>query len=164
MDGTFDENQASSKNVQIQRKILKIESSENEWAQVHVWDTLGQEEFKAVAPLYYRKSVGAFLVYDCTNRDSFNAIDEWYGQISSNIDGARVIVMLLGNKCDLPNRVVTFNEGMEFARQRNFGFLEVSAKTGTNVRNSFYCLVRGMSLFLRNISVYVEIWKAQMRD
>ena len=51
--------------------------------------------------------------------------------------------MLLGNKCDLPNREVSFKEGMEFARERNFGFLEVSAKTGTNIRNSFYCLVRG---------------------
>jgi len=64
--------------------------------------------------------------------------------------------MLLGNKCDLPNRVVTFNEGMEFARQRNFGFLEVSAKTGTNIRNSFYGLVRGKYLFLRSLSVYIR--------
>jgi len=51
--------------------------------------------------------------------------------------------MLLGNKCDLPNREVTYNEGMDYARSRNFGFLEVSAKTGTNVRNSFNCLIRG---------------------
>ena len=136
---------------------MKIESSDDQWAQIHVWDTLGQEEFKAVAPLYYRKSVGAFLVYDCTNRESFKAIDEWYGQISSNIDGARVIVMLLGNKCDLPNREVSFNEGMEFARQRNFGFLEVSAKNGTNIRNSFYCLVRGKSHYkLASLSISIR--------
>lgn len=51
--------------------------------------------------------------------------------------------MLLGNKCDLPNREVPYNVGMEYARSRNFGFLEVSAKTGTNIKNSFYCLVRG---------------------
>ncbi len=51
--------------------------------------------------------------------------------------------MLLGNKCDMPTREVSFNEGMQFARERNFGFLEVSAKTGTNIRSSFYCLVRG---------------------
>ncbi len=51
--------------------------------------------------------------------------------------------MLLGNKCDLPNREVPYNVGMEYARSRNFGFLEVSAKTGTNIKNSFHCLVRG---------------------
>jgi len=82
-------------------------------------------------------------VYDCTNRESFKAIEDWYTQISSNIDGARVLVMLIGNKCDMPNREVSYNDAMEYARAHNFGFLEVSAKTGTNIRNSFNCLVRG---------------------
>ena len=54
--------------------------------------------------------------------------------------------MLLGNKCDMPNREVQYNEAMDYARSRNFGFLEVSAKTGTNIRNSFNCLVRGKFL------------------
>ena len=82
------------------------------------------------------------MVYDCTSKESFDAIDDWYQQLSNNID-SRVIIMLLGNKCDLPNRQVPYNVAMEYARQRNFGFLEVSAKTGTNIKNSFYCLVRG---------------------
>ena len=73
---------------------------------------------------------------------SFDKLDEWYQEITNNID-TRVIVMLLGNKCDLPNREVPYNVGMDYARSRNFGFLEVSAKTGTNIKNSFYCLVRG---------------------
>ena len=91
--------------------------------------------------------MGAFLVYDCTSRKSFDEVEEWYKQISSNIDGARVIVMLLGNKCDLPNREVPYNDAMEYARSRNFGFLEVSAKTGSNIRNSFNCLVRGKGIY-----------------
>ena len=139
----FNEKEQQTRTVQIQRKITKIEGTDNKWAQLHIWDTLGQEKFKAMAPLFYRKAVGAFLVYDCTNRTSFEQVDEWYQQISSNVDGARVLVMLLGNKCDLPNREVQYNEAMEYARSRNFGFLEVSAKTGTNIRNSFNCLVRG---------------------
>jgi GTPase SAR1 family protein len=56
--------------------------------------------------------------------------------------------MLLGNKCDLPNREVPYNVAMEYARSRNFGFLEVSAKAGTNIKNSFHCLVRGMHRFI----------------
>lgn len=86
--------------------------------------------------------MGAFLVYDCTSKASFEALEDWYSQLSNNID-SRVIIMLLGNKCDLPNREVPYNVAMEYARNRNFGFLEVSAKTGTNIKNSFYCLVRG---------------------
>jgi small GTP-binding protein len=104
---------------------------------------LGQEKFKAVAPLFYRKAVGAFLVFDCTNRKSFEAVEDWYQQISSNVDGSRVIVMLLANKCDMPNREVQYNEAMDYARSHNFGYLEVSAKLGTNIRNSFSCLVKG---------------------
>jgi len=50
--------------------------------------------------------------------------------------------MVLGNKCDDKNREVTYNEGMEYARSKNFGFLETSAKTGYNVDNAFNCIVR----------------------
>jgi GTPase SAR1 family protein len=50
---------------------MKIENSYNQWAEVDVWDTLGQEKFKAISSLFYRKASGAFLVYDVTNRESF---------------------------------------------------------------------------------------------
>lgn len=102
----FSEKEQQTRQVQIQRKLIKVEGTDNKWANLHIWDTLGQEKFKAVAPLFYRKAVGAFLVYDCTNRKSFEAVEEWYQQVSSNVDGSRVIVMLMGNKCDLPNREV----------------------------------------------------------
>jgi GTPase SAR1 family protein len=55
-----------------------VENSDSKWAQLHIWDTLGQEKFKALAPIFYRKSVGAFLVYDVTSRKSFEDVDEWY--------------------------------------------------------------------------------------
>jgi GTPase SAR1 family protein len=97
-----------------------------------------------LAPLFFRKAVGAFLVYDCTKKETFEAIESWFQEISNNVD-TRVIIMLLGNKCDLPNREVTYNQAMEYARSRNFGFLEVSAKTGFNIKSSFHCLVRGKS-------------------
>lgn len=142
MNDAFDEKQKQTRTVQISRKMVKIDRTEK-WAQLHIWDTLGQENFKSLAPLFYRKAVGAFLVFDLTSRKSFENVDDWYQQVSSNVDGARVIVMLLGNKADLPNREVSYNDAMEYARSRNFGYLEVSAKSGTNIRNSFNCLVKG---------------------
>lgn len=137
----FNEQEKSTRTVQIYKKMVKIEGAKNKWSQLHIWDTLGQEKFKSLAPLFFRKSIGAFLVYDCTSKESFEALDGWFQQLSNNID-SRVIIMLLGNKCDLPNREVPYNVAMEYARSRNFGFLEVSAKTGMNVRNAFNCLVR----------------------
>jgi GTPase KRas protein len=62
--------------------------------------------------------------------------------------------MLLGNKCDLPNREVSYNMAMDYARSRNFGYLEVSAKTGANVKNSFYCLVRGTMMLVTFLEIY----------
>ncbi len=56
--------------------------------------------------------------------------------------------MMLGNKCDLLSREVSYNEAMEYARSKNMGYLEVSAKSGANIRNSFTCLVRGNSILL----------------
>ena len=110
------------------RKTINIEGS-SKFASLHVWDTLGQEKFKALAPLFFRKAVGAFLVYDCTNEQSFKNVDSWFSEISNNVD-TRVIIMLIGNKCDLPNREVPYNTAMDYAKSKNFGFLEVSAKTG----------------------------------
>ena len=109
---------------------------------MQIWDTLGQEKFKSLAPLFFKKSVGAFIVFDCTNKQSFDAIESWFVEITRNAD-SRIIIMLLGNKCDLPDREVPYNVAMEYARSKNFGFLEVSAKTGMNIKSAFTCLVRG---------------------
>lgn len=78
MNDTFNEKEERSRNVQILKKTIMVENSDSRWAQLHIWDTLGQEKFKAIAPIFYRKSVGAFLVYDVTSRKSFEDVDEWY--------------------------------------------------------------------------------------
>ena len=131
--------------------MVKVEHTSNKWTQLNIWDTLGQEKFKSLAPLFFRKAIGAFLVFDCTSRESFDALESWFQQLSNSAD-TRVIIMLLGNKSDLPNRQVPYNVAMEYARARNFGYLEVSAKTGMNVRNAFNCLVRTI---YRNTADYV---------
>ena len=64
--------------------------------------------------------------------------------------------MLLGNKCDLPDREVPYNTAMEYARSRNFGFLEVSAKSGMNIKSSFNCLVRGK---INCYNFFLEIYR-----
>ena len=103
----FNEMSQSTRVVQIVPKMFNIEDTEK-WAQVHIWDTLGQEKFMSLAPLFFRRSVGAFLVYDVTSMESFKAIDKWYEQILKNAD-TKVIVMLIGNKKDKENREVPYN-------------------------------------------------------
>ena len=78
------------------------------WVNVSLWDTLGQERFHSLAPLFFRRSIGAFLVYDVSSMESFKALNKWHQQILKNIDN-KVIVMLIGNKKDKLRREVSYN-------------------------------------------------------
>ena len=98
-------------------------------AELHCWDTLGQEKFHAISGIFFKGTSGAFLVFDLSNRESFNDLEKWNDKIKEHCD-QNVVVMLIGNKCDLPDRQVNYNEAMEYAKQRNMSYIEVSAKTG----------------------------------
>ena len=72
-------------------------------------------------------------MYDVTSMESFKAIDKWHQQILKNTDN-KVIVMLIGNKKDKIKREVPYSMAEKFARENNFGFMEVSAKSGSGVK------------------------------
>ena len=72
-------------------------------------------------------------MYDVTSMESFKAIDKWHQQILKNTDNT-VIVMLIGNKKDKIKREVPYSMAAKFARENNFGFMEVSAKSGSGVK------------------------------
>ena len=75
-------------------------------------------------------------MYDVTDKESFYALESWHKQIVNNSEES-IVVMLLANKCDLPNKEVTYEMGKEYATSKGFGFLEVSAKEDLNINNSF---------------------------
>ena len=77
MTDTFNEDEKSSQQVQFKRKKIVIPNTQNV-AELHIWDTLGQEKFKSLAPIFFRKSVAAVLVYDVTDKDSFLALKTWH--------------------------------------------------------------------------------------
>ena len=73
--------------------------------------------------------------------ESFRALAEWYEKIENSQE--KVIIMLLGNKLDVANREVPYNEAMEYAMKNNFGFMEVSAKTGIGAKEALSRMVAG---------------------
>ncbi|MBW0533147.1 hypothetical protein O181_072862 [Austropuccinia psidii MF-1] len=113
-----------------------------------VWDTAGQESFRSITRSYYRGGVGALLVFDTTNRKSFLNISQWFEDLKSYGDEGLVII-LVGNKSDLcdsnnpsdqsrsSSREVLTDEAKEWAQERGLEYIEVSAKTGTNVEETF---------------------------
>ena len=102
-----------------------------------IWDTAGQERYRSLAPMYYRGAAAAIVVYDVTNKDSFNGAKSWVKELQRRGD-ANVIVALAGNKADLEDqRVVETEEGRAFAEENGIIFLETSAKNATNIRQIF---------------------------
>ena len=119
-----------AKNVQIRGMTYTIQ----------VWNTAGQEKFRAITKAYYKNTVCALIVYDISSRDSFNNITSWIEDCKI-YSPKTILMVLVGNKSDLEDRrQVNAEEGQELADKYGILFYETSAKTGTNVENIFLIL------------------------
>ena len=108
---------------------------------LQIWDTAGQERFKNITASYYRGGNGIVLIYDITDRESFQSLNCWLIEIEKNAN-KNVKIILIGNNCDLEDkREVSYQEGKDFAQKNNMLFFEVSAKNNTNINEAFESLV-----------------------
>ena len=108
---------------------------------MQIWDTAGKEHFKNIISSYYRGASGILLIYDITDRESFESLSLWLIEIEKNAS-KNVKILLIGNNCDLKDkRQVSYQEGKDFAQNNNMLFFEVSAKNNTNINEAFESLV-----------------------
>ena len=108
--------------------------------EIQLWDTAGQEQYRALGPVYFRSASAALVVFDITNRDSFNNLLDWI-KAFRNVSGDNTIVIVVGNKCDLSDRAVQVQEAKEWASVNDCSYVETSAKTGQGVKLLFDELV-----------------------
>ena len=107
-----------------------------------IMDTGGQERFDAINESYYRKADCCLLVYDITNRNSFEDCKNYYNKKLKECSEDIIKVILLGNKTDLKDkRVISPEEGAKFAEENNYIFMETSCKDNYNVADAFTALV-----------------------
>lgn len=102
-----------------------------------IWDTAGQERYRSLAPMYYRGAAAAIVVYDITNKESFNGAKSWVKELQRRGD-PNVIIALAGNKADMEaKRKIDFEEAHQYAQENGILHLETSAKSASNVRALF---------------------------
>jgi small GTP-binding protein len=116
-------------------KLKTIKNSQNDDVQLDIWDTAGQEKFKSIVPMYYKGAKGIIIVFDLTNKDSFEGAKKWIHDVENNNNGAFLI--LVGNKLDLDNRQVSSDQAINYTNSKNIHYIETSAKTGENLEEVF---------------------------
>ena len=107
-----------------------------------MYDTGGQERFNAINESYYRRADAILLIYDITQRNSFDTIKEYYCPKIKDLCKENIPIILLGNKADLEDkREVTIDEGAGLALERNLKFKETSCLKNENVADAFEALI-----------------------
>lgn len=108
-----------------------------EQIKLQIWDTCGQELFRAIVQSYYRETAGVLLVYDITRRDTFESVEMWMEQVRKHNHGNSTFI-LCGNKLDREaERQVTSEEAQAWAAENGALFVETSAVTADNVDKAF---------------------------
>lgn len=139
-DNTFmNNNFISTVGIDYRNKIVELDKLK---VKLQVWDTAGQERFRSLTASYYRDADALLLIYDVTNRASFENIRDWLAQVREHAK-EEVELTLVGNKVDLgQQRKVKPEEGRQLAQAYNIPFMETSAKSGQNVPELFQALTR----------------------
>jgi len=142
----FDTNSKATIGVEFVYKALKINK---DVIKVEVWDTAGEERYRAITSSYYKGAKGAIIVYDITNEDSFKNVEIWMNEvIKKGQKGMQLL--LIGNKKDLVNdRLVSEEKGIEKAKELNMHLFEASALEKTNVNEAFNYLMREIYLGMK---------------
>ena len=131
---TFVEDYQATIGLDFQSKNLTIHDQDG---RLILYDTAGQEKVRSLIPMYIREAQIILLIYDISNRESFESLPKWFSDILE-VKTNEAVFVLVGNKIDLENeRQVSTEEGKRFAAEKNLIFQEVSAKNGMNIEELF---------------------------
>ena len=115
-------------------KFIVVDSEKIE---LMIWDTAGQEMYRGLAPMYYRNAKIAFLIFDISQKKTFDAVSYWAEELHLNA-GEDIVIAVCGNKCDLEDkREVSFDTAQEVASSLGATYFETSAKTGAGIERLF---------------------------
>ena len=134
IENKFRENYKSTLGVNLLKKDLNIESYGGVTATI--WDLGGQESFRSLRKLYLEGADGALIIFDWTQKESFEKLESWITDFK--LDRKLEPIILIGNKDDLKGKEkVSKKEASSLAKRYDLKILSTSAKTGSNVEEAF---------------------------
>ncbi len=146
---TYNENYLATVGLDF---FTKDETIDNKLIRVKIWDTAGQERYKAITKCFFQRAQGIMIVYDVTNKKSFDDLKFWVESINLQSklteDIENMPIILIGNKIDIPNRVISKDTALNYSKEHNFDYYETSAKTGEGVDTAIKDLVKKVMSFI----------------
>ncbi|NXA43075.1 RB39B protein, partial [Eudromia elegans] len=133
--------EAPSHTVGVDFYVRHVELRPGLRVKLQFWDTAGQERFRSVTRSYYRSAAGALLLFDITNRASFESVRRWHRDAADAVRPSRLVFLLVGHKSDLAReRRVARAEAERLAAALGAPYMETSAKDASNVAPAFRAL------------------------
>jgi len=148
IENKFRESYKATLGVNLLKKDMEIDG---DGVSAQIWDLGGQDSFKSLRKLYLEGANGALVMFDLTERKTFDKLNEWIESFK-NVRGEQPIV-LIGNKSDLDSqRKITDSEASKYAKDNNMELILTSAKTGQNVEEAFIILTKRILKIIENQS------------
>ena len=144
-ENSFQESHLATIGLDFRLKTITLEN--NRKIRIQIWDTAGEDRFRAITKNYYKGAHGIVLIYDVTDQQSFQHIKDWVDKIKEESKEG-VIIYLVGNKIDLiDKRIITNADGKKLSEEIKIKYYETSAKDSTGVKEVFENLVKDMDNF-----------------
>ena len=135
---TVDKNAISTIGVEFKVKNYKYNNKDY---QIQLFDTAGQERFKSITEAYYRMGDAFFFVFDLTNQDSLNVLDDWINKVNETIENPLYII--IGNKDDLKEQIPkeSIENFINKYKDKNIPFIKTSALKNKNIDKAFETII-----------------------
>ena len=133
INNEFSKNYMTTSGIDLKTTDIEIK---NKKIHIQLWDTAGQEKYKAITKNLFLKVMGALIIYDITNEASYNNLKSWVKLIKEEC-GKHMQLIILGNKSDLNDqRKISKDEAINYAKEQKIDYIETSSKTGENVKKA----------------------------